>query len=330
MKNRITCILSLAILCSNITLAQTTAIRGNYLGQTQPGTRAEIFMPGIISTSLNDRDLVFSPGMNEIIYCVLEKPHSVMIGMKCEEGIWSAPYILPFSGKYNDCEPQFSPDGRRLYFSSDRPLKEGDKPKDYDIWYVERSDRGWGEPQNPGAPLNSDKNEFYPSVTTTGVLYFTSHNMKICKSRITENGFEQPEMLTDSVNSGSAEYNAYIAPDESYLIFTSHGWEGGRAGRGDLFISFRKNDGTWSKAYNFGSEVNSPTADMSPSVTPDGKFLFFSSWRTNEEYDPEPINTYEEIFMKADKPMNGRSDVYWVSTVIIDSLKKVCLGEIKQ
>ena len=34
---------------------------------------------------------------------------------------------------YSDIEAMFSPDGKRLYFASNRPLKEGDEPKDFDI-----------------------------------------------------------------------------------------------------------------------------------------------------------------------------------------------------
>ena len=260
--------------------------------------------------------------MSEIVFGVLEKPHSVLISIKKTDGVWSTPQILPFSGKYNDCEPQFSPDGKRLYFCSDRPLQEGGEPKkDYDIWYVERTDHGWGKPKNPGSPLNTERNEFYPSITKSGILYFTSHNMQIFKSRLSNNGFSKPEALADSINSGVAEYNAFIAPDESYLIFTSHGWPGGREGRGDLFISFMKVDSSWSKPFNLGSGINSSVIDMSPYVSPDGKYLFYSSPRISEKYETEPITSYQEIFKKSQKILNGSSNIYWVSTAFIDSFK---------
>ena len=321
MKTSALLIITLIVLVQCAQKNQFPRLTGAYLGQSPPGITAQIFAPGIVSTALNDRDQTFAPDMSEIIFGVLEKPHSVLVSMKYKNGDWSAQQILPFSGKYNDCEPQFSPDGQRLYFCSERPLHDGEKPKDYDIWYVDRTESGWGKPQNPGPPLNSEKNEFYPSVTRNGTLYFTSHDMKIYKSRLTEKGFTKPEVLSDSINSGVAEYNAFIAPDESYLIFTSHGWPGGRNGRGDLFISFMKSDSSWSRAVSLGPRVNSSTIDMSPTVSPDGKYLFYASPRTSEEYDPEPITSYDEIFRTSNKIKNGKSNIYWVSTAFIDSIK---------
>ena len=305
--------------------ARFTHLEGTYLGQKSPGTTASLFAPGIISNALNERDQTISPDLNEFIFAILENPHNVLVSVKYENNRWTLPEVLPFSGKYNDCEPSFSPDGKRLYFCSDRPLIDGDKPKDYDIWFVERAESGWGVPQNPGAPLNTEKNEFYPSVTNSGCLYFTSHDMKIKKSNPTHSGYSTPEVLSDSVNSGTAEYNAFIAADESYLIFTSHGWPGGRKGRGDLFISFRKPDNTWSRSQNLGTGINSTTTEMSPAISPDGKYLFFSSRRALAEYDPEPVRSYSELYKKSNGPGNGKSDIYWVETTAIDSLKSIML-----
>ena len=68
-------------------------LTGPYLGQKPPGTSAQIFATGIVSTALNDRDQTFSPDMNEIIFGVLEKPHSVLVSMKHEKSSWSAQKI---------------------------------------------------------------------------------------------------------------------------------------------------------------------------------------------------------------------------------------------
>jgi hypothetical protein len=220
--------------------------------------------------------------LNEFYYCVLEKPHSIIMRIQRTADGWSKREILSFSGYYSDCEPQISADGQCLYFCSDRPLDGQDGPKNYDIWYVERTEDGWEKPVNPGPPLNTEKNEFYPSLTKEGTIYFTSYDMKIYRSKFVDGNFTSPKILSDSINSGTAEYNAFIAPDESYLIFTSHGWEGGREGRGDLFISFKKGDETWSRAKNLGPKINSKAIDYCPSVSPDGKYLFFSSARSTE------------------------------------------------
>lgn len=298
------------------------ALKGDYLGQLPPGRKAELFAPGIISTGMNDRDITISPDLNEIYYSVLEEPHYTIVCMKKDKGRWIKQEIAPFSGQYNDCEPQFSPDGKRLYFCSTRPLGGNGEPKDYDIWYVEKTVNGWGEAKNPGPPLNTEKNEFYPSITSDGTVYFTSHDMNICRSRYSNGKYLPPEKLGDKVNTPRGEYNAYTAPDESYLIFTSHGWDRG-VGRGDLFICFRQNEGTWTQAFNLGSGVNSDAVDMCPFVSADGKHLFFSSMRKPEGFDPEPVLSYDELIQSSKNPQNGKMDIYWVDAGIIQEIKPV-------
>jgi len=295
-------------------------LKGDYLGQPPPGMKAELFAPGIVSTGMSDRDITVSPDMNEIYYAVLEEPHYVIVFMNKEDGRWKKQKIAPFSGLYDDCEPQFSPDGKRLYFCSTRPLEGNGEPKDYDIWYVERTANGWGEPQNPGPPLNTEKNEFYPSITYDGTVYFTSHDMNICCSKCVDGKYMPPEKLGDNVNTPIGEYNSYVSPDESYLIFTSHGWDKG-AGRGDLFVCFMQKDGSWTKPVNMGLGVNSNVVDMCPSVSPDGKYLFFSSLRKSETFVPEPVRSYDEILKNSNNPQNGKMDIYWVDAEIIRELR---------
>lgn len=295
-------------------------LEGDYLGQSLPGKKAELFAPGIISTGMNDRDIAISPDLDEIYYSVLEEPHYTIVYMKKDKGRWTKQAIAPFSGRYNDCEPQFSPDGTKLYFCSTRPVERNGEPKDYDIWYVERTGNGWGEPKNPGPPLNTDKNEFFPSIINDGTIYFTSHDMNIYRSRYVGGKYMPPEKLGDKVNTPRGEYNSYAAPDESYLIFTSHGWDEG-VGRGDLFICFRQNEGTWTKAINLGSGVNSSAVDMCPTVSPDGKYLFFSSMRKPDVFDSEPILSYDGLLQSSKNPQNGKMDIYWVDAGFVETLK---------
>lgn len=295
-------------------------LQGEYLGQSPPGNTAELFAPGIVSTGMDDRDIAISPDSKEIFYGVLENPHYVIVWLKEENGQWLPHEIAPFSGLYNDYEPQFSPDGNRLYFCSERPLSGNGDPKDSDIWFVERIEGGWGEAKNMGAPVNTEKNEYYPSVTEKGTLYFTSHDMNIFRSELKEGIYQKPEMLPDSINTRIGEYNAFIAPNESYLIFTSHGW-GYRSGRGDLFVSFRKEDNSWSRPRHLGPDINSSTADMCPTVSPDGKYLFFSSSRVSEDYDPRQILTYEQLQENSRHPGNKKMDIYWVDADIIERLR---------
>jgi YVTN family beta-propeller protein len=89
------------------------------------------------------------------------------------DGAWTAPEVAPFSGRYSDIDPFLSPDGRRLYFSSIRPV-EGVTRGDLDIWMVERTVNGWGDPVRLGPEVNSTEDELYASTSARGTLYFAS------------------------------------------------------------------------------------------------------------------------------------------------------------
>lgn len=108
-----------------------------------------------------------------------------------------------------------------MYFSSNRPLEEGvGEVKDYDIWYVERLSikSAWSAPVNMGYPINTESNEFYPSVSRLNNLYFTSDGPlskgkdDIFVSKWRKGTYDLPVSLSDSINSDGIEFNAFIAP----------------------------------------------------------------------------------------------------------------------
>jgi hypothetical protein len=92
-----------------------------------------------------------------------------------------------------------------------------------------------------------------------------------------------------------------MSPDESYLIFTSPSRLGG--GGYDLWICFRKMDGTWTEPVNMGPDINTANHEYGPRVTQDGQYLFFT--RDNG---------------------STSMDIYWVSANIIDSLRSVTVS----
>ena len=99
----------------------------------------EPFLPQIFSQFPNVRDLAISSEGDEIYFTVQSYANEIssIACAKKENDIWSNPELVGFSGKYFDIEPFLSPDGLKLYFSSNRPLTNtDDKTKDFDIWYV--------------------------------------------------------------------------------------------------------------------------------------------------------------------------------------------------
>ena len=147
---------------------------------------------------------------------------------KNKEG-WSIPKTVSFTGNYRDLEPAFSSDGNRLFFVSNRPLhKDSINPKDYDIWYVDKVDGVWSKPKNMGMPINTKAHEFYPSVTKNGDLYFTVEREgtvgreDIFVSRVKDGVYQEPTSIRGGVNTKYFEFNGYVSPDESYLIFSGN------------------------------------------------------------------------------------------------------------
>ena len=222
---------------------------------------------------------------------------------------------------------QIDHDGQHLYFLSTRP-REGVEYQpgwsNQDIWAVDRTEDGWSKPYNLGLPIDTDQPEFFPSVTRDGTMYFTRGGREsyIFRSRLVDGAYTTPERLPQQVNSTQNQYNAFIAPDESYLIFATPARPDG-LGRDDYFVCFRGTDDTWSEPVNLGEPINSPRGyEYSPYVSPDGKYFFFSAQRTKtpEEYYGEEV-TYDEIMTAYNEPENGNIDIYWVSAAFIEQLR---------
>jgi len=259
-----------------------------YFGLSSPGNVPKIFSPDIVSTQRNERDFTISPAGNVMFYSIVLPANnlSVIVYLSFDGFFWSEPESAAFSGGFSDLEPSFSPDGKKLFFVSKRPQSGVVEKKDYDIWYVE-PEKGWNTAIRLGMPVNSDENEYYPSVASNGNLYFTakyddSFGLEdIYVSRFENGNYSQPLNLGASINSSFYEFNAYIARDESFLIFSSWGREDDLGG-GDLYISYKNGLNDWSKPKNLGTTINSDKLDYCPFVSPDGKYLFFTSER---EYD---------------------------------------------
>jgi Tol biopolymer transport system component len=266
--------------------------------------------------------MALSPDGNEIFY-TLQSPQgifsTIMYMRKTNSGHWSSPEVAPFSGHYSDMEAAFRPDGKAIYFVSNRPLA-GDSVKDFDIWIVEKNGESWSKPVNIGAPVNTRENEFYPSVSANGNLYFTANYPRgkgkedIYLARWERDHWAEPLSLDTGVNSAFYEFNAFVSPAEDYIIFSSYGRKDDR-GRGDLYISFRSANGTWKPARNL-TLINSEKLDYCPFVSFDKKIFFFTSEKNSLKsvYAPSPadMKTLKESYNGI---MNGQGNIYWISLV---------------
>ncbi len=304
-----------------------TRIEGPYLGQEFPGPEPRLFAPGVVSTGLDELNAVFAPNGDEFFFSVKlpgEGRHTMM-AMAQVDGHWTAPEVLPFSGRYAEADPAFSPDGNRLFFVSRRPLGGTGDPKDWDIWTVDRTAGGWGEPQVLGGPINTDQHEIHPSFTRDGTLYFSSNRtggygaFDIYRSRFVDGVYGEPENLGAAVNTPRGEGDVFVAPDERYIVFSGSRADG--YGRDDLYVSFRRSDGSWTEARNLGEAVNSATIEYTPQVSPDGRYLFFTSYRQPpRDYATPNIQSYDQLERLYSTPQNGLGDIYWVDARVIEAL----------
>ncbi|MBN1272836.1 MAG: PD40 domain-containing protein [Candidatus Aminicenantes bacterium] len=294
-------------------------LKGPYLGQKPPGKKPEIFAPGIVSTGFPELFIYFTPDAKEVYFQLWKVPFPVIIYMKEKNGQWTKPAVAPFSGRYfaKFC---LSPDGNTIVLTSSEPRSgRGEPTKKYTTRIMKRTKNGWSDPvfieQTCGA--------LAPSISSQGNLYFffevsLPDKSDIYVSKYKDGAYESPVRLSDSVNSEFYEVDPFIAPDESYLIFCR---DGDGFGSTDLFISFRKEDGSWSKAKNMGENINSAGIDLCPSISPDGKYFFFSSDRNDHKsYSRMPL-TYEQKIEILSSPGNGLSDIYWVDAKIIERIK---------
>lgn len=287
---------------------------------SKPPVTPELFGKGLISSGLSERDFAISPDGTEIFY-TLQSPQGVfqtILQMKKQvNGSWSKPVVAPFAGKYSDLEPAFTADGKKLFFASNRPVS-GTEIKDFDIWVVEKENGNWGEPKNIGAPVNTAADEFYPSITKTGNLYFTAaYKNGIGKEDIFmakwENGkYGEPAFLDTAINSKMYEFNAFVSPDEDFIIFTSYGRKDDK-GRGDLYMSRKDAAGKWQPAWNL-TLLNSEKLDYCPFISPDKKVLFFTSERNSlkRSFPGIPVKM-DDLVKSFTSPLNGGGDIYWVS-----------------
>jgi hypothetical protein len=325
----IVCLITI-VACTQQHKAGFPAISGPYLGETPPGTRPVVFAPGIVSTGLYTRDIAMTKDGKEIYFCISDAAITGIFVTKLVNNRWTEPAIASFSGKgFFDFEPHISPDGTKFFFLSNRPpLGKEAKPGWYyqKIWVMNRTETGWDEPRMVKQPVNSEDNEFYPSVTNEQVLYFTRSSKNgapmIYRSVFKNGTYENPERLPFPVPEKGMLFNAFISPKEDFLITCAQGIDSTNIDQ-DYYISFRREDGKWSKLIKFGPEINSPGDNANSAyVSPDSKYLFFSSSRKNPSILQVTSGTPLSTIIKTKSiPGNGASAIYWVDAKIIQELR---------
>ena len=301
--------------------ADAKAIAADSPAYRAAGPLAEptLFAPGVISTGEFESHPAFMPD-GRTLYFVRSDPDftrwTIWVS-RFADGRWTRPATAPFSGKHRDADPFITADGKHFYFNSDRPIGDSAK-EDMDIWVMDRtSDGSWGEPRNLGAPVNSAASEWFPTIASSGTLYFGSGReggqgrTDLYRAKRDGDKFAEPENLGPAINTAAHEYEPCIAPDESWLVFMALGRPDSKGG-GDLYFS-RLKDGKWQPATNLGPKINGAGLEISPYLSPDGTYFFNSSARPAAGVTPDK---------RPDRAGNSLGDIYQLDVDVLLELGK--------
>jgi WD40-like Beta Propeller Repeat len=181
----------------------------------------------------------------------------------------------------------------------------------------------------PGT-INNEGTQVFASVTNDGTMYFTSSrktgNYDIFRARLVDGEYKEAERLGPKVNGPAINsLEAWIAPDESYLLIGSFGRENGY-GNSDLFVSFNEK-GAWTKPVNLGPVVNTSAREYSPRVTSDGVWLYFASERGFPYEKREQPISFQQFEEGMASVRNGLGNIYRVAWSPILKAAKGRAGE---
>jgi Tol biopolymer transport system component len=269
-------------------------------GKETPGDTPIVFAPGIVSLpKTREGSITFSPNGRELYFTKADSTAIYLMQMVFDGTNWSAPDRWEKSGGYRSAEAFITEKGDELYFVSNRhaPNAKGSGR----IWKsVRPSGQAWSTPEMVSIPVNTDKGLWFPSVSRSKNIFFGAYldsigNFGKSDIYLFHEGGDKVVNLGAIINSPYEEWDPFVSPDESYLLFESD--RPGGYGGTDIYVSIRKND-AWQTPVNLGPTVNTSAYEVAAKVSPDGRFLFF------------------------DRPFKNEQDIHWVSADVLKSLLK--------
>ena len=264
---------------------------GQYFGLKTPGLAPEVFAPDIPAFKEGKVSYaVFAPDGKTFYF----QAGDSIYYMKSVRGHWNEPEIADFLGKQgkNGCL-NISPDGELLLFTNNG-----------DIMECKKNGEGWSSPEKMPEEISSPKYECGSSIALDHSVFYGSQRegtkgaCDIFYSKF-KDGKYQPPVNLDKFNTPGSECGVYVSPKQDFIIFTAYG-RPENYGIVDMYISFPSKDGLWSTPQNMGAQINAKDSEWPLSISPDGKYFFFSRY----------IN------------VSKHTDIYWVDIKVIDAIKK--------
>jgi hypothetical protein len=222
-----------------------------------------VFLPGIVSTQADEYGLAVSMDWSEIYFTRIDGDISSILMAKRNKSSWGIPNITSFSRPGGAAHPWLSVDETKIYFVSRRPCIGAKQA--LNVWMSKRSYGEWEEPIALGKPFTNET-VHAPSVSASGNLY--ASGLKCFRK--TDEGYLDSEKLSPEIH-GS---HPAVSSDEKFIVFSARR-PGGHGGN-DLYVVFKRVNGKWGEPINLGLKVNTNLVESSPTLSSDGRVLFFS------------------------------------------------------
>jgi hypothetical protein len=243
-----------------------------------------IFAPGVISGVTNDGTPTFTPDGKTLCFSRYNGHWIVLLISHFTNGRWSMPEVAPFGSSLFDQQPAFAPDGRYLIYA------RSDMPGSSEFVRVDKTPSGWSEPRVLPETVNISRHISQPSIAANGDIYFnavviTAGGTEKPKSRLYRaamvNGMYRPAQPLSFSDGTHVDVDPAIAPDQSYVVFSSKDRKPFEDGKEHLFIAFQK-AGVWgpAKPIRYEGDTWEGTGDGDARISPDGKTLYFTSDRS--------------------------------------------------
>jgi hypothetical protein len=311
-------------------------------GASVPAAGPRLVAPGVIATGDSESHATLSPDGRTLLFVKLSPDfnHWTVVSAARTASGWSAPEIAWFSGRWDDADLSFAPDGDTIYFISNRPQRDGEAARpDTDLFRMRRSGDAWSAPERL-AELASPGNEWFPNATATGTLYFGSERRAgnfgpdgtadLWRAPWLGDRFGPPENLGPAINTAGQEIEPWISADESTLVFAAKG-RPGALGSYDFYVAYRCG-GAWSEPKPLAGGVNSPAWDFAGRFTPDGKRFLFASNRTIEGATVAGATLsgaggYRSLLDRLRSPGNGLFDLYEIDAAELGLANPCAVGK---
>jgi hypothetical protein len=250
--------------------AQTIPYDSLYMGQPPPGNIPKLFPLPIGSRMCPIERITISSDNKEIFYSEIDAYPPQILRIKYIKYIkdkWQGPFVV-FDGYM---APALSVNDSIIYMQKNLNGTAATAC----TFYSTRNTTGWSIPRrrlstNLATHYFRETNlkNYYLSTTFPGP---SLRDLSILLINGTDTIIKN---LGAPISTSSNEGDFFIARDESYIIHA----RSAPPMAGDLYISFKKADGTWTNSKSLGSKINlpNPSWEYGPFVTQDNKFLFFS------------------------------------------------------